>query len=200
MGKQSKIRQAVGTVTFMVILTSVSVCIIATAFHATKTTIEYNKALRVKQAILSVSGIILPKDDNAVGKLFDANITVIKQGDKVSYYRVKDGGFVFNVEGAGLWGTIHAVVGINRQLTTTTGIFFTEQQETPGLGARIDEPWFKQQFSGKTPPLSMVPEKSPATPKQFDAITGATITSTAVKDMVNRIMSEAPGIIKGESK
>ncbi|MCF6177578.1 MAG: FMN-binding protein [Victivallaceae bacterium] len=200
MAKQSKIRQAAGTIIFMIILTSISVFIVATAFHATKATIEYNKALRVRQAILTVSGISLPEDDKAVGKLFDENITALKRDDKIVYYTVKDSGFVFNIEGAGLWGTIHAVVGINRQLNAITGIFFTEQQETPGLGGRIDEPWFKEQFSGKTPPLSMVPEKSKADANQFDAITGATITSTAVKDMVNRIMSEAPGIVKGAIK
>lgn len=199
MAKQSKIRQATATITFMVILTSISVLIVATAFNLTKQTIAYNKALRVRQAILTVSGIALPKDDKAVGKLFDENITIVKRDGKIAYYTIKDGGFVFNIAGPGLWGTIHAVIGINQQLNTISGIFFTEQQETPGLGARIDESWFKAQFKGKTPPLSMVPEKSSATATQFDAITGATITSTAVKGMVNQALKNAPKIIKGEN-
>lgn len=196
MAKQSKIRQAVGTITFMIILTSIVVFIIATAFHATKATIEYNKALQFRKAVLTVGGIKLPTDDKAVGKLFEDNITAVDKAGKTLYYKVKTGGYIFNIQGAGLWGAIKAVVGINQQLNEITGIYFTEQQETPGLGARIDEAWFKEQFKGKTPPLSMVPEKSPANKQQFDAITGATITSTAVKKMVNRAMKNAPAVIK----
>ena len=195
MAKQSKIRQAVGTIIFMIILTSISVFIIATAFHATKATIEYNKALRFRKAVLAVGGIKLPSDDKAVGKLFEDNITVVDKDGETLYYKVKRGGYIFNIQGVGLWGQIKAVVGLNQQLNKLTGIYFTEQQETPGLGARIDEEWFKEQFKGKTPPLSMVPEKSPATDQQFDAITGATITSTAVKKMVNSAMKNAPEVV-----
>jgi Na+-transporting NADH:ubiquinone oxidoreductase subunit C len=200
MAKKSKIRQAISTIIFMIILTSISVFIVALAYNATKATIEYNKALQFRKAVLAVADIKLPADDKAVGKLFEDNITAVQKDGKTAYYKVKNGGYIFNINGAGLWGEIQAVLGINQQMTELTGIFFTEQQETPGLGARIDEKWFKEQFKGKIPPLSMVPEKSPTEKNQFDAITGATITSTAVKDMVNHAMTEAPKMVKGKEK
>jgi Na+-transporting NADH:ubiquinone oxidoreductase subunit C len=91
--------------------------------------------------------------------------------------------------GAGLWGTITAAVGLDDSGRAVSGISFLKQNETPGLGARIDEPWFKAQFKGKTGPFRMVPEGTRSTaPDEFDAITGATVTSTAVRDMLNGML------------
>jgi Na+-translocating ferredoxin:NAD+ oxidoreductase RnfG subunit len=68
--------------------------------------------------------------------------------------------------------------------------------ETPGLGARIDEAWFLRQLAGRRPPLSLAPEgtRSPE-PGRIDAITGATITSAAVRDILNRTAASAPDTV-----
>ena len=50
--------------------------------------------------------------------------------------------------------------------------------ETPGLGARVKEEAFINQFIGKVPPLSYEDE-------ELDAITGASLTSKAVLDAIN---------------
>ncbi len=72
-----------------------------------------------------------------------------------------------------------------------TGLAVIEHNETPGLGARIDEPWFWQQVTGKTGGLELVPEGTqPARTDRLDAITGATVTSTAIRDMLNRLVAE----------
>ncbi|NLG24948.1 MAG: FMN-binding protein [Clostridiales bacterium] len=52
--------------------------------------------------------------------------------------------------------------------------------ETPGLGARAQEPEFGAQFVGKTYPVALG--------EGIDAISGATITSTAVVDAVNQAL------------
>ena len=105
---------------------------------------------------------------------------------------------VLPIGGPGLWGQIEGVAGLNSDLDRLTGVDFTVQIETPGLGGRIVELWFREQFRGKTGPLSRVPERTEGEgANQFDAITGATITSTAVEDMLNRVFEEAPGIIRG---
>ena len=44
-------------------------------------------------------------------------------------------------------GKIDAVIGIKRDFKELTGISFTANNETPGLGARITEKWFCEQFS-----------------------------------------------------
>ncbi|MDP6627527.1 MAG: FMN-binding protein [Methanopyri archaeon] len=54
---------------------------------------------------------------------------------------------------------------------TVTGIKVLEQHETPGIGARILEAGFSSQFTGAS---------SPVADKDFDAITGATISSDVV--------------------
>lgn len=85
---------------------------------------------------------------------------------------------------------IIAAVGVEKDLKTLTGISFIKQDETPGLGARIEEPWFKAQFKGKVPPLGHVNEGEPTEKNQFDAITGATLTTKAVEDIINNLIQK----------
>jgi len=107
-------------------------------------------------------------------------------------------GAVFVRKAAGLWGTIEAAVGMDAALARFTGLAVIDQNETPGLGARIVEPWFWGQFKGKGAGLSLVPEgtKSPDADK-MDAITGATITTKAICDMLNTLAVEAKGLVEG---
>ena len=59
---------------------------------------------------------------------------------------------------------------------------------------RISEDWFRSQFAGKTGPFVLVPEGTRSTsPEEMDAITGATVTSKAVRDMMNAVRTEAAG-------
>jgi Na+-transporting NADH:ubiquinone oxidoreductase subunit C len=88
------------------------------------------------------------------------------------------------------------VVGFAADRQRLSGIDFLKQQETPGLGARIGEPWFKQQFKGKRGPFTTVGEGEPSAENQFDAITGATITSNAVKAIVNAVVAAAGSLPK----
>jgi len=111
-------------------------------------------------------------------------------------YRVKDtaggtAGWVITRTGPGLWGDITAVVGFAADREQLTGIDFLKQSETPGLGARISEPWFREQFKGKRGPFTTVGEGEPSKENEFDAITGATITSGAVKAIVNAVVEQA---------
>ena len=61
--------------------------------------------------------------------------------------------------------------------------------------SRIAESWFRTQFRGKSGPFSMVREGEPSDSHQFDAITGATITSTAIRDIVNKTGKNVKTII-----
>ena len=78
-----------------------------------------------------------------------------------------------------------------------TGIDFIAQNETPGLGARIEESWFKDQFIGKTPPFTLVDEGTQnKASNEIDGITGATYTSRYVRDMVNGGPSRGAAMLK----
>jgi len=76
------------------------------------------------------------------------------------------------------------------------GIDILESQETPGLGAKIDEDLFKNQFRGKEKfPLKLVKLKKPQE-EEIEAITGATISSRAVVNLVNSLVEELKEFIK----
>lgn len=59
-----------------------------------------------------------------------------------------------------------------------------EQKETPGLGTKMAEPGFKDQFNGKNPADFNIKVKKDG--GKVDAITAATISSRAFCDAVNR--------------
>ncbi|MBN2009950.1 FMN-binding protein [candidate division KSB1 bacterium] len=104
----------------------------------------------------------------------------------------------FPLKGKGLWGTITAFAVIDSSLQHMVGIDFTEQVETPGLGARILEQEFKYFFrnldiskilTGAHAPIIMVQRKQKSNiedqTNSFQTITGATQTVTGVLKMVN---------------
>ena len=107
--------------------------------------------------------------------------------------------FGFPLKGKGLWGTISAFGVVSADLDRMVGIDFTEQVETPGLGARITEQEFKYFFrdldlsgfgsSEEAPPIIMVGRKERSNREvltnSIQAITGATQTCNGVLNMVN---------------
>lgn len=89
--------------------------------------------------------------------------------------------------GPGLWGNVSLSVGVNADGTQLTGVRVLFNVETPGLGGRIDEPWFTAQFKDKKPAQGLVFNQAGVNAENgFDSIAGATITSTAVKDTINQ--------------
>lgn len=106
-------------------------------------------------------------------------------------------GYCADITGKGLWGTMRALTALSPDFTTLQGLAIYEQMETPGLGARIGEDWFLQQFKSipiiKTDAsegdriinLELIPEGQKATsPLQIQQVTGATITSSSVTRMI----------------
>jgi electron transport complex protein RnfG len=95
-------------------------------------------------------------------------------------------GYAFMAEGKGYGGTIDILVGMKPDNRSLEGIRIIAQQETPGLGAKISNPGFFDQFSGITVGEIALSRNG----GKIDAITGATISSTAVveavKDAVTR--------------
>ena len=68
----------------------------------------------------------------------------------------------------------------------TTGVSILEMSETPGLGARTAEEAFRAQFRGKAAGGSLTVTKTPPeSAMQVQAVSGATISSTAVTTAVN---------------
>lgn len=204
MTKDSFAKKRIYPVAFMLLVTVVFISVITVIYTFTKDTIKLNERLRLKQAVLYAAGVRLPDDPVEIEKAFDARVEeVIDDTGRVRYYAIREDGtadivsYVVIQTGAGLWGDITAGVGFDRDLELFRGLEIIDQNETPGLGGRIDEAWFKQQFIGKRPPLSPVPEGDPASDNQFQAITGASYSTEAIESIVNAAREYARTEIQG---
>ena len=101
-------------------------------------------------------------------------------------------GFAFS--GMGFWDRIEGIIVLSLDFNKLVNIQFLEQKETPGLGARIEEPWFTDQFRGLTiawdhPSGERViigASPDPGAENRVDAITGASQTSLALMKLLNR--------------
>lgn len=95
-----------------------------------------------------------------------------------------ENGYIIKGSAAGYGGSVIVVVGVDADLKVT-GISFPETlPETAGLGQKATESAFYEQFAGKGTKLS-VKKGGGAGEDEIDAISGATITSTAVTNTVN---------------
>ena len=105
--------------------------------------------------------------------------------------------YVIPVYGAGLWGAIWGYVALNADKDTVYGVYFSHASETPGLGAEIATIAFQNEFSDKKVmkdgQIALAVEKNgkvtdPA--YQVDGISGGTITSKGVDDMLKACLSQ----------
>lgn len=98
--------------------------------------------------------------------------------------------YIIPLRGAGLWDAIWGYIALESDVNTVEGTVFDHKGETPGLGAEITQKWFQERFvgkeirneSGKIVGIDVV--KSSPSANQVDAISGATITSNGVAEMI----------------
>jgi Na+-transporting NADH:ubiquinone oxidoreductase subunit C len=108
--------------------------------------------------------------------------------------------YILRLHGAGLWGGIGGYLALNEDKNTIYGINFNHESETPGLGALIVEKPFREQFKNKQirneegEVVSVLVlkkgNKAENGEAQVDAVSGATITSTGVSDMLKANLEE----------
>ena len=178
------------TILFMVVLSAVLTFALAFSYEAFKPNIQRHQEASLQRAVLYAFNLDKDLKDNMVADAFAANIKEGGLNGAEGYTLLKDGtpaGYAIPFEGSGLWGTIRGYLGVNADLTRTTGLVFTQQNETPGLGGRIDELSYKEQFRD-------LPLKEGALLRYgqdgIDAITGATQTSSAVLRIVNNLIQQ----------
>ena len=98
---------------------------------------------------------------------------------------VGDTGYVITTtDKDGYGGDIQVSVGIQSD-GTVTGVSFLSLSETAGLGMKAKEDSFSSQFAGKQVESFEVTKTGATSDNQIDAISGATITSSAVTSAVN---------------
>ena len=174
----------------MAVITIVCITLVSGIHLSTQELVIANEGLVLKKAVLFAAGIDIPASNAGINSLYDQRVS--EQDD---LFLVYDGGgtesgkleaVAFITGGPGLWGEIEAVTAFRADLKTLAGIDFIKQNETPGLGARITEEWFREQLRGKQPPLKMNPEgTASSSASEIDAITGASRTSEYVLSIFN---------------
>ncbi len=122
----------------------------------------------------------------------------IKVGERtVDLFRHKKNntvGFVFR--GLGFWEPISGIIVMDKTLNKIVHLKILDQKETPGLGARIEEKWFTDQFKGlpiKWQEAQKIIIGSTANADKsnvVNAITGASQTSVALMNMLNENLTE----------
>ncbi len=114
-------------------------------------------------------------------------------------YLIKKNGrlsrIVFPIRGKGLWSTMYGYLALGADLNTVIGITFYENGETPGLGAEVANPAWQAGWRGKKiyragrvdfqVVKGGVQVKGPAALHEVDGITGATLTSNGVNNLLH---------------
>lgn len=107
-------------------------------------------------------------------------------------------GYSLVYSGNGFQGKIKLMIGLEEDLNKITSIEILEQSETPGLGTKILEPDYKDQYNGLTPvpDIKLVKGIPPENPNEVQSITGATISSRSVVNIVNEGISKLRELLK----
>ena len=97
---------------------------------------------------------------------------------------------VLPVHGYGLWGTMYGFLTLESDLNTVKGISWYEHKETPGLGARIEEPEWREKWQGihaydeNGEVATGVTKAGQSRENWVDGISGATLTSVGVRNLI----------------
>ena len=103
---------------------------------------------------------------------------------------------VLPISGYGLWGTLYGFIALQGDANTIAGFGFYQHQETPGLGAEVDNPKWKALWPGKQAyaadgSVGVQVVKGPAQhPQEIDGLSGATLTTRGVDHLVQFWLGE----------
>lgn len=180
----------VPTVTLFVICLIVS-ALLAGTNALTKEPIAQNELKKSQEAMQSVCPDAVSFEGEK-GLEIEAYKALNESGEVI--------GYAIPVSSKGYGGDVSVMVGISSvDGGMVTGVEILSHSETPGLGANATNESFRNQFKDN-PSLhgfSVVKDGSGGTEGKIDAITGATITSNAVKNAVNEALNIYMSLYEG---
>ncbi|MCS7230587.1 MAG: RnfABCDGE type electron transport complex subunit G [Elusimicrobiota bacterium] len=139
---------------------------------------KINKEIKLKK-------LIIPQAESFIGKNLENGFDIEECYD-VNKNLV---GILIKNTTKGYGGTIEYLVGVKLEIPPKiVGIKILSHKETPGLGANITKDKFLSQFIDKAPYEIVLKKDNPD--GKIDAITGATITSRALTDSLNKLLSD----------
>ena len=106
-------------------------------------------------------------------------------------------GWVVNLAGQGFADRIEILVGLDLAADTITGVYILAQKETPGVGNHIASPAFTSLLRGKPTDVELKAVRGePEEPGEFDALTGATVSSEAVANIINAGLERVKPVLR----
>lgn len=177
-------------VKMVVVLTAIALIsggVLGVAYTKTKPKIQRNLELAKENALKKVVANVHSYETKDVDRYTTVFIAKDEAGHVVGYGVL--------IQGSGFQGAIKLMAGFDTTGTKLTGLEIIENVETPGLGNRITEDWFKKQFQGRIPPINVVKGRKPENEHEIQAITGATISSRSVVRIVNLAQTKLASVI-----
>jgi electron transport complex protein RnfG len=158
-------------------VTAVAALALGLAYTVTKEPIERQKTAEEEQSRVE----LLPYAETFKEVAADggSEITSVTEGHAGSDVV----GYVIGVSVMGYGGRLDMLVGVDAG-NAVTGVKIMSHSETPGLGANAANESFTDKYKNKTGPFT-VTKTTPTNDNEIDAITSATITTTAVTLGVN---------------
>ena len=162
---------------------------------------KYKEVVVADRVIDEKGKVLLPGTTGGEDAGFKLESKDYKEG-KLALYICRVNGetkYVIPVYGMGLWGPISGYIALNADKSTVYGVYFNHESETAGLGAEIkDNKAWQEKFQGKKlfkngddKAIALSVEKKVEDPTtQVDAVTGATLTSNGVRDMLHEALGK----------
>ena len=147
----------------------------------------------IKASASAKSSSIVPKDQD---------IAILKRRENIApiyvWYSEEEliQKVVLPIRGYGLWGTLYGYISLDSDLNTVKGIEYYDHKETPGLGGEVDNPDWKSDWDGKkvydsSGKVILYVTKGPSSEEyEIDGISGATLTSNGVTNMIRYWLGE----------
>jgi len=164
-------------IVFLAVIVTISVVLLIAVNSFTSTVVESRRG----EEVTAILEEIFPEMSRY--ELEDEVYTIYQDDTKT--------GYAFKASGNGYGGNIDILVGLDNNFTII-GISILSQTETPGVGSRITENSFTDQFKG----LSANDIALSSEGGKIDAVTGATISSRAVIDAIKEKIVEVIETLK----
>jgi Na+-transporting NADH:ubiquinone oxidoreductase subunit C len=171
---------------------------------------KYNEVVEADRILNAMGGLEETEASDKESTGFRLGSAEYKEGQLALFVCNVDGArkYVIPVYGMGLWGPISGYVALDDDCQTVYGVYFNHESETAGLGAEIkDSQAWQELFQGKRlfdesgQQIALSVEKQVSNPaSEVDAVTGATLTSNGVRDMLKDCLGKYVEFFKANSK
>jgi len=185
----------------LILISTICGLLLAFTIQVTKPAVEANQRAKVNGAVtavfptsakyveFAVDGDTLKKADSTTSKKAEKVYATYDAGEKLS-------GIAFQTKARGYADDVVVLYGYNPEKECITGYKVLESKETPGFGTKIatDESFIKNftcldvrlnpEKTGLLNRIKMTAHGKKTNEWEFDAISGATITSRAVEKML----------------